>query len=200
MGLHLTSWPGYIVKKGKFRSKPVQILIYLFFWLMKIGKKRSNVLPQVGKCGLADEWSMWLAVPANDLPSSRSQKTLLSSSNLFFPLQGMKRHKGNQSLVKRRMTAVRERGIADAQKKARQAQRILGDSASISAKAWKTAGEVESLTKEVAQVHEPHLWLYSGTAGPVYLFIPPKRRGNKKGEKPQNAVNNKGGNIQREEI
>ncbi|KAL8174638.1 UNVERIFIED_CONTAM: hypothetical protein K2H54_050353 [Gekko kuhli] len=64
---------------------------------------------------------------------------------------GMKTHKSSQSLVKRRMTAIRERGIADAQKKARQAQRILGDSASVSAKAWKTAGEVESLTEEDAQ-------------------------------------------------
>ncbi|XP_015264966.1 PREDICTED: laminin subunit gamma-3 [Gekko japonicus] len=71
-------------------------------------------------------------------------KTFLSG------LDGMKRHQGSQSLVKR-MTAIRERGIMDTQKKARQVQRILGDSASISAKAWKTAGEVESLTKEDAQ-------------------------------------------------
>nr|XP_056716167.1 laminin subunit gamma-3 [Euleptes europaea] len=70
-------------------------------------------------------------------------KTLLAS------LDGMKRHKG--SLMKRRMTAIRERGIADAQRKARQAQKILGDSVSVSSKAEKTAREVESLTKEDAE-------------------------------------------------
>ncbi|XP_060107379.1 laminin subunit gamma-3 [Heteronotia binoei] len=72
-------------------------------------------------------------------------KTLLSS------LEGNTRQPGSPSLVKRRMAAVQERGIADAQKKARQAQRVLGDSASVSAKAWETAGEVELLTKENTQ-------------------------------------------------
>ncbi|XP_054853247.1 laminin subunit gamma-3 [Eublepharis macularius] len=82
---------------------------------------------------------------------SNGEAVVSEAKNLLSSLDGMKRHKGGQSLMKRRVTVVRERVIADAQKKARQAKRVLGDSASVSAKAQKTAKEVESLTEEDAK-------------------------------------------------
>ncbi|XP_066466960.1 laminin subunit gamma-3 [Tiliqua scincoides] len=75
-------------------------------------------------------------------------KTLLAS------LEGMKkvlaRPKG-PSVFKRKMAAVQEKGIADVQKKVKQAQRLLGDSASVSAKAQKTAGDAASVAEEGAK-------------------------------------------------
>lgn len=61
------------------------------------------------------------------------------------------RHK-RQSATNRKMTVVRDRAIAEAQKKTRQAQKILGDSFSVSAEAQKTANNAELVAKEGAKV------------------------------------------------
>lgn len=62
-------------------------------------------------------------------------------------------HQKGQSFINRKITTVQDRVLMDAQKKARQVQRTLGDSASISAKAQETAKEAESIIKASAKVH-----------------------------------------------
>ncbi|XP_077778709.1 laminin subunit gamma-3 isoform X1 [Podarcis muralis] len=85
---------------------------------------------------------------------SKGEAVLSETKTLLATLDGMKRlgarHK-RQSATNRKMTVVRDRAIAEAQKKTRQAQKILGDSFSVSAEAQKTANNAELVAKEGAK-------------------------------------------------
>ncbi|XP_061460229.1 laminin subunit gamma-3 [Rhineura floridana] len=91
---------------------------------------------------------------------SNGEAAVSEAKNLLSSLDGMRRqvarHKG-QSPTNRKMAAVRDRAIVDAQRKIRQARRVLGSSLSVSAEARKTASDVESVTKEGAKKAEDTL-------------------------------------------
>lgn len=82
------------------------------------------------------------------------------------PLTGLKklvvRQGKGQTPAKRRMAAVRNRTLAEAQRKVRQAQRMLADPASVSAEAQETATQAARLAKESAQVPTGRDWEESG--------------------------------------
>ncbi|KAJ6651992.1 hypothetical protein lerEdw1_015849 [Lerista edwardsae] len=86
--------------------------------------------------------------------SSNGEAVVAEAKALLASLEGMKkltaRPKG-QSAFKRKMAAVQEKGIADVQKKVKQAQRLLGDSASLSTTAQRTTRDAASVANESAK-------------------------------------------------
>lgn len=57
-----------------------------------------------------------------------------------------------RAAVKRKRLAVQGKGIAETQRKIRQAQRVLGNSGPVSAKAFEVARDGESVSKKNAKV------------------------------------------------
>ncbi|XP_063000787.1 laminin subunit gamma-3 [Elgaria multicarinata webbii] len=91
---------------------------------------------------------------------SNGETVVSEAKSLLNSLNGMKkvvaRHRG-QNTLSRKMAVVQGRTITEAQKKVRQARRVLGDSVSVSAKAQKIASDGESVTQEGAKAAQDML-------------------------------------------
>lgn len=61
-------------------------------------------------------------------------------------------HRKGQAALSRRMTLVRDRAMAEAQRKIKQAEKTLGNSLSTSTAAQRMAGEAEQIAGESAKV------------------------------------------------
>ncbi|KAJ7307995.1 hypothetical protein JRQ81_008495 [Phrynocephalus forsythii] len=87
---------------------------------------------------------------------SNGGNAVSEAKDLLASLDGLKkvatRPVKGQSPAKRRMAVVRDRSLAEAQKKVRQAQKMLGDSPSASARARKTASDAALAAQESAQL------------------------------------------------
>uniref|UniRef100_A0ABM5F750 Laminin subunit gamma-3 isoform X1 n=1 Tax=Pogona vitticeps TaxID=103695 RepID=A0ABM5F750_9SAUR len=87
---------------------------------------------------------------------SKREDVVSEAKALLTSLEGLKklaaRHGRGQSPTRRKMALVRDRTLAEAQRKVGQARGMLGDSASASAAAQKTAREADRVAKESAQV------------------------------------------------
>uniref|UniRef100_A0A8C3KAX5 Laminin subunit gamma 3 n=1 Tax=Calidris pygmaea TaxID=425635 RepID=A0A8C3KAX5_9CHAR len=74
-------------------------------------------------------------------------------------------HRKGQAALRRRMALVRDRAMAEAQRKIKQAERTLGNSLSISTTARRTAGEAEQVSGESAKVREERCGVWGARAG-----------------------------------
>ncbi|XP_063172513.1 laminin subunit gamma-3 [Candoia aspera] len=91
---------------------------------------------------------------------AKGEAAVSGAKALVTVLDGMKNraaHPKGRTVVKRKRVAVRNRTVAEAQRKIRQAQRALGNSGPLSAKAFKTASDGESLSKKNAKAAEDML-------------------------------------------
>lgn len=61
-------------------------------------------------------------------------------------------HRKGQAALSRRTALVRDRTMVEAQKKIKQAEKMLGNSLSVSSTARRTAGEAEQVAGESAKV------------------------------------------------
>ncbi|NXJ78013.1 LAMC3 protein, partial [Trogon melanurus] len=85
---------------------------------------------------------------------SHGKAMLSDTESLLASLQGMRKvlaHRKGQAALNRRMALVRDRAMAEAQKKIKQAEKMLGNSLSISTAAQRTAEEAEQVSGESAK-------------------------------------------------
>ncbi|NXK28940.1 LAMC3 protein, partial [Arenaria interpres] len=85
---------------------------------------------------------------------SHGKAVLSDAESLLASLEGMRKvlgHRKGQAALRRRMALVRDRAMAEAQRKIKQAERTLGNSLSISTTARRTAGEAEQVSGESAK-------------------------------------------------
>ncbi|NWY56691.1 LAMC3 protein, partial [Chionis minor] len=85
---------------------------------------------------------------------SRGKAVLSDAESLLASLEGMRKvlgHRKGQAALSRRMALVRDRAMAEAQRKIKQAEKMLGNSLSISTTARRTAGEAEQVSGESAK-------------------------------------------------
>ncbi|NXT03292.1 LAMC3 protein, partial [Jacana jacana] len=88
------------------------------------------------------------------LAVSHGKAVLSGTESLLASLEGMKKvlgHRKGQAALRRRMALVRDRAMAEAQRKIKQAEKTLGNSLSISTTAQRTAGEAEKVSGETAK-------------------------------------------------
>ncbi|XP_024048677.2 laminin subunit gamma-3 [Terrapene carolina triunguis] len=82
---------------------------------------------------------------------SHGKAVVSEAKSLLSSLEGGKRvfvHQKGQAAVSRKLAIVRDRVIVDAQKKIRQAERMLGNTVSVSTAAKKTVREAEGVARE----------------------------------------------------
>ncbi|XP_035754132.1 laminin subunit gamma-3 [Egretta garzetta] len=85
---------------------------------------------------------------------SRGKAVLSDAKSLVASLEGMRKvlgHRKGQAALSRRMTLVRDRAMAEAQRKIKQAEKTLGNSLSTSTAAQRMAGEAEQIAGESAK-------------------------------------------------
>ncbi|KAM6047471.1 laminin subunit gamma-3 isoform 1-T1 [Theristicus caerulescens] len=85
---------------------------------------------------------------------SHGKAVLSDAESLLASLEGMRKvlgHRKGQAALRRRMTHVRDRAMVEAQRKTKQAEKMLGNSLSISTAAQRTAGEAEQVSGESAK-------------------------------------------------
>ncbi|NXT52563.1 LAMC3 protein, partial [Pluvianellus socialis] len=85
---------------------------------------------------------------------SRGKAVLSDAESLLANLEGMRKvlgHRKGQAALSRRMALVRDRAMAEAQRKIKQAEKTLGNSLSISTAARRMAGEAEQVSGESAK-------------------------------------------------
>ncbi|KAF1663167.1 Laminin subunit gamma-3, partial [Aptenodytes patagonicus] len=85
---------------------------------------------------------------------SRGKAVLSDAESLLASLEGMRKvlgHRKGQAALSRRMTLVRDRAMVEAQRKIKQAEKMLGNSLSISTTARRMAGEAEQVSGESAK-------------------------------------------------
>ncbi|NXW41416.1 LAMC3 protein, partial [Nyctiprogne leucopyga] len=88
------------------------------------------------------------------LAVSHGKAVLSDTESLLASLEGMRKalgHRKGQAALSRRMTLVRDRAMVDAQRKIKQAEKMLGNSLSISSTAQRMAGEAEQVSGENAK-------------------------------------------------
>ncbi|XP_064379837.1 laminin subunit gamma-3 [Dromaius novaehollandiae] len=85
---------------------------------------------------------------------SRGKAVLSDAESLLASLEGTRRALGRrkgQAALSRRMVLVRDRAVAEARRKTKQAEKMLGNSLSVSTTARRTAGEAEQVAGESAK-------------------------------------------------
>ncbi|XP_075375805.1 laminin subunit gamma-3 [Mycteria americana] len=85
---------------------------------------------------------------------SHGKAVLSDAESLLASLEGMTKvlgHRKGRAALSRRMTLVRDRAMAEAQRKIKQAEKMLGNSLSISTAAGRMAGEAEQVSGESAK-------------------------------------------------
>ncbi|KAM8796644.1 laminin subunit gamma-3 [Eudromia elegans] len=85
---------------------------------------------------------------------SRGKATLADAESILASLEGLRRvlrQRKVQAALSRRMALVRDRTIVEAQRKTSQAEKMLGNSLSISTRAGRMAGEAEQAAVESAK-------------------------------------------------
>ncbi|XP_010224857.1 PREDICTED: laminin subunit gamma-3-like [Tinamus guttatus] len=85
---------------------------------------------------------------------SHGKAVLSDAESILASLEGMRkvlRHRKGQAALSRRMALVRDRTMVEAQRKTKQAEKMLGNSLSISTTARKTAREAEQVAVESAE-------------------------------------------------
>ncbi|NXN47590.1 LAMC3 protein, partial [Rhinoptilus africanus] len=85
---------------------------------------------------------------------SRGKTVLSDAESLLASLEGMRKvlgHRKGQAVLSRRMTLVRDRAMVEAQRRIKQAEKMLGNSLSVSTAAQKTAEKAEQVSQESAK-------------------------------------------------
>ncbi|XP_066837050.1 laminin subunit gamma-3 isoform X1 [Anser cygnoides] len=85
---------------------------------------------------------------------SRGKAALSGTESLLASLEGTRKvlgHRKGQAALSRRTALVRDRTMVEAQKKIKQAEKMLGNSLSVSTTARRTAGEAEQVAGESAK-------------------------------------------------
>ncbi|XP_071622239.1 laminin subunit gamma-3 isoform X2 [Heliangelus exortis] len=85
---------------------------------------------------------------------SRGKATVTDAESLLASLEGMRKvlgHRKGRAGLSRRMTHVRDRTMVEAQRKLKQAEKMLGNSLSVSTTARRMAGEAEKVSGESAK-------------------------------------------------
>ncbi|NXD14714.1 LAMC3 protein, partial [Nothocercus nigrocapillus] len=86
--------------------------------------------------------------------AAHGKAVLSDAESILASLEGMRkvlRHRKGQAALSRRMALVQNRTMAEAQRKTKQAEKMLGNSLSISTTARRTAGEAEQVAVESAK-------------------------------------------------
>uniref|UniRef100_A0A8D0KSP3 Laminin subunit gamma 3 n=1 Tax=Strix occidentalis caurina TaxID=311401 RepID=A0A8D0KSP3_STROC len=109
---------------------------------------------------------------------SHGKAVLSEAESLLASLEGMKKvlgHRKGQAALSRKMALVRDRTMVEAQRKIKQAEKMLGNSLSISTAAQRTAGEAERVSGESAKVQAEGCGVWGsharlqGTAGLAHV-------------------------------
>ncbi|KAM9217864.1 laminin subunit gamma-3 [Leptosomus discolor] len=85
---------------------------------------------------------------------SHGKAVLSEAESLLASLEGMRKvlgHRKGRAALSRRMALVRDRAMVEAQRKIKQAEKMLGNSLSISTAAQRTAGEAEQVSGDSAK-------------------------------------------------